>query len=203
MSHYAATTILSAIEKAYCSLLSVYPETHRRAYGPLMVQLFRDLCRDSYQQAGWSGLLRLCFHVLLDTAASAATEHAHLFTKEMLFMTRKQHRLAISTAAFPLGLWLVLLLLNPNFASRLVMPALAQPIGWIMMAAVLLLSGIAYLTQRRGFMLSSRSGSPSGVVSATALRSVLFVFGIVLFVVPATFLVVFGPAIMLVLEAGF
>ena len=203
MSPTPSTAILSAAENVYRFLLFVYPATHRRDYGPLMVQLFRDLGRDSCRQKGLAGLVHLWFRVLVDTATSAAAEHVQELKKGDALVTKKQHRLAIFFSGFPLGLWLVLLLINPNFASRMVVSTSAQPVGWMMMAAVLTLSGIAYLVQRKGFARPKRSDLSSRAVSGTILPSALFVCSIVLFVFPATFLVVFGPALMVVLEAGF
>jgi hypothetical protein len=200
-----SSTALLVTERLYHILLFAYPAAHRREYGLLMTQVFRDLCRDSYQQKGFLGLVELSTHTLSDVAVTAAVEHFYALKEGSQLMTKEQHRRAIISAGFPLGLWLGLLLINPAFASRMVTltHSPAQPLGWIMTAAIFILVGIAYIAQRKGFALTNRLGSPGWVVSRTTLRSIIFVCSIVLFVWPATFLVLFGPAIVTVLCAGF
>jgi hypothetical protein len=56
--------------KVYGFLLVVYPPSHRQTYGPLMRQLFRDLCHDAYTKNGFFGLARLWIRTLPDLAAS-------------------------------------------------------------------------------------------------------------------------------------
>lgn len=203
MSHTPPTAILSAAENAYRLLLFVYPATHRREYGTLMVQVFRDLCRDSYRQKGLLGLVQLWVHVLTDAAVTAAVEHSYALKKGEKLMTKKQHRLAVFLTGYPLGLWLMLLLINPNYATRMIAPTSAQPVGWMMTAAVFILLGIAYITQRKGFVVLNQPDSSDWVVSGTTLQRMLFVGGTALFVLPAMFLILLGPAIVMALEAGF
>ena len=69
--------VLLIVERLYHILLFAYPAAHRREYGPLMAQLFRDLYRDSHRRDGFVGLLRLWSHVLKDTAVNAAVEHLY------------------------------------------------------------------------------------------------------------------------------
>ncbi len=205
MSRVSSPNVLSIAERLYHILLFVYPSTYRHEYGALMTQVFRDLCRDSYRRKGVLGLAGTYVHALTDIAVTATIEHLYVFTEEGRLMTKKQHLLAIISTGFPLGLWLILLLLNPAFASRIVTSnhSPAQSIGWIMTAAIFILVGIAYAAQRKGFVLTNQSDSSNWALSRTTLRSIIFVGSIVLFVLPAAFLVLFGPAIVLVLDAGF
>ena len=205
MPHTPPTDLLLAAERLYSILLFVYPPAHRREYGPLMVQAFRDLCRDAYRREGLPGLVRLWCHTLTDTAMTAAAEHIHVLKEGDQQMTRKQHRSVIISAAFPLALWLVLWLINPAFSSRMLSPTRspAQPLGWIMAAAIPVLAGMAYLTQRMGFVVANRPDTSSWTVGRTTLRNIIFVCSILLFVVPATFLVLFGPAYLTLLDAGY
>jgi two-component system sensor histidine kinase UhpB len=62
-------------DRVYRTLLVVYPAAHRRAYGPSMAQVFRDLCRDAQLQAGAWGLVALWLRTLLDLSVTAVTEH--------------------------------------------------------------------------------------------------------------------------------
>lgn len=63
------------LERLYRALLWLYPVSHRRAYGPLMTQMFRDLCREAYYTGGIRGVTRLCVHMVFDLARSALVEH--------------------------------------------------------------------------------------------------------------------------------
>ena len=203
MPHTSSTVIQSAAENAYRLLLFVYPATHRREYGTLMVQVFRDLCRDSFRQKGLLGLFQLWVHVLTDAAVTAAVEHSYALKQGEKPMTKKQYRLAVFLTGYPLGLWLMLLLINPTYATRMIAPTSAQPVGWMMTAAVFILLGIAYITQRKGFVVLNQPDSADWVVSGTTLQRILFVGGTALFAFPAMFLVLLGPAIVMALEAGF
>jgi hypothetical protein len=77
MPRISFSGILPIAERVYHASLFIYPEEHRREYGPLMVQVFRDLCRDMYQRRGMLGLVKLWSHVLLDTTVTAVAEHAY------------------------------------------------------------------------------------------------------------------------------
>jgi serine/threonine protein kinase len=61
-------------ERIYRILLGLYPAAFREEYGPLMVQLFRDMCRDA-RRSGTGGLVRLWLHTLFDLIRSALREH--------------------------------------------------------------------------------------------------------------------------------
>ena len=61
--------------RVYERLLAIYPAKHRREYGPLMAQLFRDQCRDALEREGWMGLVGLWCRVLWDTAKMSVVEH--------------------------------------------------------------------------------------------------------------------------------
>ncbi len=61
--------------KIYDRLLALYPMEHRREYGALMAQLFRDQCRDAWTQArGWA-LLLLWLRTSVDLMKTSTLEH--------------------------------------------------------------------------------------------------------------------------------
>jgi len=68
--------VVSISVKIYLALLLLYPAGHRREYGALMVQAFRDLCREAYAQTHMFGLARLWGPTLKDLVTSAFAEHA-------------------------------------------------------------------------------------------------------------------------------
>jgi hypothetical protein len=210
-------------ERLYHFLLFAYPATHRREYGPLMVQLFRDLCRDSYRQEGFVGLVRLWSHVLADTVVAATVEHFYAFQEGGQLMTRRQHWMVLSLAGLPLELGMLLYLINPAFMGQMFTPNAAQPAGWMMVAAVFILMGTAYAAQRRIIVLTQLSGPSGQAVCGRASRiawgillgpfrsialnghrekGFLFACSILFLVWPAALLVLLGPAVLTVLNAG-
>src|SRR5262249_8345015 len=73
--HPGPTTRQRAAQRLYALLLHLYPPAHRRAYGPLMLQTFRDSYRDALATHGrlgpgfWLG-------VAGDEVKSLVREHA-------------------------------------------------------------------------------------------------------------------------------
>ncbi len=61
-------------EKLYRALLVAYPREHRREYGDLMVQLFRDRMR---RDGGGMGVLRVWPAMIVDLVTSALKEHSN------------------------------------------------------------------------------------------------------------------------------
>lgn len=61
-------------ERVYEALLLVYPKRFRDAYGPQMVQVFGDLCREEWEKAGLVGLVLLWARTVLDLLGTAASE---------------------------------------------------------------------------------------------------------------------------------
>ena len=96
-------------EKVYRRLLDVYPRGHRREYGELMVQLFRDRMRrdgDGFQA------LVVWMHMILDLVVAAFKEH-----KERQSMTRRRW----------IGIALVVVLLAGVVGTAGVNALLSQP----------------------------------------------------------------------------
>ena len=223
MPYIPFNNVLLVAERLYRILLFAYPVTHRREYGPLMAQLFRDLCRDFYRQKGFVGLVQFWSYVLTDTAVTATVEHFYTLYEGGQIMTKKQHWMVLSLVGLPLELWILLYLINPAFTGQMLTPNTAQPVGWLMMAAVFILMGTAYVVQRGIIVLSQISDSSGQAVCGKASRiawtillgpfrsialsghpgkGFLFACSILLLILPATLLVLFGPAIVTVLKAG-
>lgn len=66
--------VLSISKRLYEALLVAYPKELRRAYGPQMVQVFEDLCRE--RRGRTFGLIRLWFRALRDLAATAFVQRS-------------------------------------------------------------------------------------------------------------------------------
>ena len=89
----------------YSSLLWLYPAAFRRAYGPQMVQVFRDSCRLAEQERGLPGIISLWFATLADLLRSALAEHlAEGTIMSRPFYIRVSGLLTLGGAA--LALWL-------------------------------------------------------------------------------------------------
>jgi hypothetical protein len=108
-------------------------------------------------------------------------------------LTRKPHLLAVLLAGLPLAFGLLLLLVSPDYIGRLILPNDTQPIGWFMTAAILILTGMAYLGPRMGFALWNRPEPRSWALDF--VNGGLFIAG-VLCLFFAVCLIAFGPAIL-------
>jgi hypothetical protein len=74
-------------ERVYRVLLLLYPADYRREYGWLMVQLFRDVCRQRYHQQGRIGIALWWCRTVFDLALTVIEQ-------------RRKVRLMISKATF-------------------------------------------------------------------------------------------------------
>ena len=61
-------------QKVYGWLLRAYPRTHRHSYGPAMAQLFRDQCRDAWEEEQGRGMFKLWLRVLPDLVSTSIAE---------------------------------------------------------------------------------------------------------------------------------
>lgn len=206
MEHASSCAVLKIAERLYPTLLLAYPATYRREYGPMMHQMFRDLCHDAYQRRGVTGFLWLVGCVLADTAVNAAIEHAEMLKERNETMTPQQHARVIAHAGLPLALGVVLFLVNSNYMSKMLMPSPAQPIGWLMTAVVLILVSAAYIVERRIFIraaLPTSGAAPDSSASSQGWKvnkEFALAVSSLLLILPAVLLVVLGPAFSQVIE---
>lgn len=66
--------MLAFSERIYRALLLLYPADYRREYGGQMAQVFRDVCRDRYRQAGLVGMALWWCATLLDLTFTVIEE---------------------------------------------------------------------------------------------------------------------------------
>jgi len=72
---------LMVSQKVYGWLLRAYPPTHREEYGFAMAQLFRDQCRDAWNESqGW-GVAKLWLRVLPDLVKTSIIERLAALNK--------------------------------------------------------------------------------------------------------------------------
>lgn len=66
--------IIAVSETIYRKLLRLFPREHRQGYAVLMAQLFRDQCRDAYQERRARGVLSLWVRTLPDLGKNCLLE---------------------------------------------------------------------------------------------------------------------------------
>ncbi|MBN1976932.1 MAG: hypothetical protein JW918_05980 [Anaerolineae bacterium] len=110
-------------------------------------------------------------------------------------MTKRQQILVAVCVLGPLVMWMGLLAINPAFTGRV----LVNPLGWPIVTAVFLLLSLGYILQRGILTRPSDTGLTHLLVRRPALRAAFLVGTIVLLVLPAVALVIFGPAIVTLL----
>ena len=67
--------LLRISNRTYQLLLAIYPARFRDMYGRHMAQVFRDCCRDAYQQGGGWKVLVLWLVAVYDLMTNALGEH--------------------------------------------------------------------------------------------------------------------------------
>jgi hypothetical protein len=121
----------------YRALLIAYPPSHRQVYGSLMVQLFRDLCRDAYEQSGIWGLMQLWMRILVDLVVSASA--AYLQAAKEVVMTIN-HRIT------PMSWHKVMLVVVPGILfgiSRIYFPLWWPAVVSFVLVAILAFAALA------------------------------------------------------------
>ena len=112
----------------------------------------------------------------------------------------KQHQfLILSLSGLPLGLGIMLLLINPGFMLHLLAPNEAQPVGWLITAAVVVLAATAYLLQRKILRSTPMDTSANGVQNIPVRHRLYLVGTLAFLVLPAILLILLGPAIITLL----
>lgn len=67
--------LIKASLRVYSCLLAAYPRAHRDEYGSDMMQLFRDQCRDAWNDRRSLGLMTLWMRIIPDLLKSSMLEH--------------------------------------------------------------------------------------------------------------------------------
>jgi hypothetical protein len=147
-------------QTVYLKCLRLYPAPYRREYGPLMAQLFHDLCREAYQRKKVLGLAQLWLCVLIDLGISTSREHLAELRRSFMIqkLTTVRTRAfwiiasAVTIAAGLLTKVIILELGGPPFLAFLIMIG-ANVIAALMMEFVTHSGGVVLLAA--GLMLIS------------------------------------------------
>jgi len=117
-------------------------------------------------------------------------------------MSKRQHRMILFWSGLPLGVGIILSLVNPWFMLRLLTPSAAQPVGWLMVAGILGLVVAAYVVQRKSVLAAIADTSAGVIQNYPRQRGLAYVVSILFLVIPALLLVLFGPAFITLLLSG-
>ncbi|MHB8600938.1 MAG: hypothetical protein ACYDER_29565 [Ktedonobacteraceae bacterium] len=102
--------LLRISNRTYQLLLTAYPSRFRRSYGRHMAQVFRDCCRDAYQQGGCGSVIALWIATLYDLGTNALGEHVSTLVHDieeknvmhaLLSGKQEQAKFMISSQQFP------------------------------------------------------------------------------------------------------
>lgn len=102
--------LLRISNRIYQLLLAAYPSKFRRIYRGQMAQVFRDCCRDAYQQGGSGSVIVLWIVAFYDLATSALGEHISALVHDieeknmrhaLLSGKQEQAKFMISSQQFP------------------------------------------------------------------------------------------------------
>ena len=81
MSENLNNRTLAVSQNFYEVLLRAYPKSHREEYGPAMAQLFRDQCRDAWDESQNRGVMKLWLRVLPDLVKTSFIERLAALNK--------------------------------------------------------------------------------------------------------------------------
>jgi hypothetical protein len=181
--------------RVYGLLLRLYPRRFRAAYRHEMQLLFAQQLEDARASGGSAGVLRLWIRSLFDLVATAPSEH---LVREALVaqpvvgrdevgrQDRRAERISWAVAALAPGAFAVLLL---TAAPRGIGPMFAKPPeAFGLPLGVVIAAGCA-AWYALGVGLIALASRPLGRLAA-----------LVVFILPATFFAVMGPAIIFILQ---
>ena len=103
-----AQSALYFSDQLYRRLLRAYPRKYRQGFSEEMAQVFRELCREIYDQEGLAGFLELWLTTLFDLIKTAIEERSREgieMTKEK-FVRLSGWALMLAGATFVLGFWM-------------------------------------------------------------------------------------------------
>lgn len=125
----------------YGFLLYLYPPAHRRTFGPLMRQLFCDLCCNAYTYRGLLGLVRLWMRTPPDLGASLTTAYAEAAEEVLMLLNR-------TVAPLPWGKVALVILPGILFGISRVFNPLGWPAGTSFLLVAMFAIGVLVLQRR-------------------------------------------------------
>lgn len=178
----------------YRRLLALYPATFRAEYGDEMARLFADQLRDARQAGGAAPVARLWAGTVADLVATALGQHVQ---QEAPVARPAEGSLAVTVAPprrsrgrlvaglTPLIVFVFLSAIAPGFLAPIYdssVSVVGLPAGTLVIAAAMAWMGLGLLALRAW-------RSPGGATAA-----------LLLFTLPATVLVILGPAVVLIVH---
>lgn len=100
--------ILSVAVTLYSWLLLLYPQSFRKEYGELMIQLFRDMTKDAIRQRSILGILEVWRRVATELRATVWEQHWLAGSFYYYRVRQKAVFSAILVLLFSIAAWLYL-----------------------------------------------------------------------------------------------
>lgn len=75
--------VIKAVTQIYSGLVRFYPAQFKNEYAKEMIELFDDLCQETWQQQGYMGLTKLGLLIVKDFSTSAAHEYLDFWRHKM------------------------------------------------------------------------------------------------------------------------
>jgi capsular polysaccharide biosynthesis protein len=114
--------MLAVSRKIYERLLLAYPKAHREKYGPAMAQLFRDQCRDAWNESQNRGVMKLWLRVLPDLVKTSIIERLAAFTKRKSMTDKMTALMQPRTVFLKVFVVVFLLILCATVAVTFILP---------------------------------------------------------------------------------
>jgi hypothetical protein len=150
-------------ERAYRSLLRVYPRKLRNEYGDEMAHCFRDLCREELEDRGGPGLAALWAHTLPELLYTALKERSNMLARNTY---RSVLGIAVATA------FILLIPLLANWAWTLS--------DFVTAGALIFGTGLAFvLVARKGGNIAYRMAVGVALAAAFLLVWINLAVGII------------------------
>jgi len=113
---------LAVSQKIYGRLLLAYPKAHREEYGPAMAQLFRDECRDAWNESQSWGVAKLWLRVLPDLVKTSITERLAALNERKSMFDKMTALIQPRTAFLKVFVVVFLLILCASVAITFLLP---------------------------------------------------------------------------------
>jgi hypothetical protein len=187
---------LSRHARLYRGLLHLYPANFRREYADEMTRLFEDQLRDARLAGGIAAIVRVWAHSTLDVLVTAPVQHIRREERVPRPVgptgvgmeeppTRSSALPRVLVGLVPIWLQLAIAIAAPRFSD----PVFDNPPGIAGLPAGVLLLSLAMVWTAIGAVVLLKPRSTAGVIGA-----------LVIFVAPASLVVLFGPALILILQ---
>lgn len=187
---------MSRHARVYRRLLDLYPAAFRDEYADEMTRIFEDQLRDARTAGGVAAIVRLWARSAVDVLVTAPGHHVRREERVPRPIgppgveldephTRSSALSRVLVGLVPVWLQLVIAIASPKFSASV----FDNPPGIAGLPAGVLLLALAMVWTLIGAVVLHKRRSTAGVIGA-----------LLVFVAPATLVVLFGPALVLIIQ---